>query len=95
MADRRTNDRRAGCDRREDAAGAAYVGPERRQLKHRRIGIDRRGLLPNVCVYCGKVCGADGGWIQDASGSEPTVECRNGICADCASEKYPPYKTDV
>ena len=94
MVNRRTEDRRSGHDRREAATGA-YAGPERRTLKHRRIGIDRRGLVPNVCVYCGRVCGSDGGWIQDTSGVAPTVECRNGICEDCAAEKYPPYVTDV
>ncbi len=91
MKKRKKTDRRAGFDRRL-GGDATYTGTERRKLKHRRLGLDRRGLLPNVCIYCGKVCGDGGGWYQGDSTAETTVECRNGICADCSSEKFPQYQ---
>ena len=93
MKQRRTADRRTGFERRLTDA-SEYPGPERRKLKHRRIGLDRRGLLGNICIYCGKVCGADKGWAQSDSTAEPTVECRHGICADCSFEKFPQFYTD-
>lgn len=93
MKERKTTDRRSGLERRMEGAHA-YTGPERRQLKHRRIGFDRRGLLPNVCIYCGKVCGADGGWVQGDATISATVECRDGICGDCSLERFPQYYSE-
>ncbi len=93
MKPRNIVDRRSGLDRRTDAT-ALYTGPERRELKYRRLGLDRRGLLGNVCTYCGNVCGDKGGWFQGAAAVEPTVECRNGICAECSSEKFPQFYSD-
>ena len=93
MKPRKISDRRTGLDRRTTGS-YLYTGPEKRKLKHRRLGLDRRGLLGNVCIHCGKVCGADNGWVQSDSTVEPTVECRNGICVDCSSEKFPQFYSD-
>ncbi len=93
MKQRTISERRNGLDRRTTDTGL-YASAERRKLKHRRLGLDRGGLLGNVCIYCGKVCGADNGWVQSESTAEPTVECRNGLCADCSSEKFPQFYSD-
>ncbi len=90
----RSSERRTSCDRRVGGA-YPYTGPERRKLTHRRLGLDRRGLLPSVCIYCGKACGADRGWSQGAATIEKTVKCRNGICIDCSAKKFPQFYTDI
>ena len=92
MQQRRTSDRRTGLNRRREDA-SPYTGPERRQLKHRRIGLDRRGLLANNCIYCGSSCG-QGDLSASSSTTEANVESRDGICTDCSSKKYPQYYID-
>jgi len=93
MLPSRISHRRSGLDRRLGRA-SIYTGAERRHLQHRRLGIDRRCLIPIVCVYCGEVCGDGSGRHQGASTVETLVEYRNGICADCFSEKFPECDTD-
>ena len=69
----RASERRSGRDRRTNGT-VQYTGPERRVLKHRRSGFDRRKGWPTVCVYCGTVCGTNKGWLQEATTIETTVE---------------------
>ncbi len=93
MEQARVSDRRVGGDRRKGGT-STYTGPERRKLTYRRLGLDRRGLLPAVCMYCGKTCGDQKGWSKDSLTIETTAECRMGICADCSSRKFPQFYTD-
>ena len=89
----RTSERRSGRDRRTNSL-SLFTGPEKRRLKHRRSGFDRRKGWPTVCVYCGNVCGTNKGWIQEATTIETTVECQIGICSDCSPKKFPQFYTD-
>ena len=89
----RVSDRRVGGDRRMGGV-STYTGPERRILKDRRISLDRRGLLPAVCMYCGKACGDQRDWGKDSVTIETTVEGRMGICTDCSSRRFPQFYTE-
>jgi len=86
----RSSERRSGTDRRVNE-DKSYSGPERRQLKHRRIGIDRRGSLPAVCIYCGSVRDSQGDWSKDQAPLHPSEKPRTGICIDCSKEKFPQF----
>jgi len=86
----RSSDRRSGLDRR-NGGNPSYAGPERRQLKHRRIGIDRRGSLPAVCIYCGSVRDSEGNWVNGQAPMDPNEKPRTGICMDCSKEKFPQF----
>lgn len=90
----RSSDRRSGIDRR-NGENPSYSGPERRQLKYRRIGIDRRGSLPAVCIYCGSVRDPQGDWTKDQAPLHPDVEPRTGICIDCSKEKFPQFYATI
>ena len=81
----RTSERRSGRDRRT-AGTYLYTGPERRTLKHRRSGFDRRNGLTAFCIYCGEVC--------SPPAMEISVGRRTGICPDCCSNWFPQFYTD-
>ena len=86
-------DRRTGHDRRM-GGGAAYTGPERRALRYRRSGTERRTGWPAVCIYCGQVIGDHSGWSQASETIESTVECRTGICMECSAKRFPQFYSD-
>ncbi len=87
MEQGRTSERRNGHDRRMGGA-SSYTGPERRSLRY------RRGLDYLVCIYCKKVCDANGNWNQTSSVTENINECRAGICPDCSSKRFSHFSTD-
>jgi len=93
MVQLRTSERRSGRDRRS-IAPYPYKGPERRARKHRRSGYDRRNGWPTVCVYCGKACEPDKGWVQGAATIETTVQSQVGLCVECSHKKFPQFYTD-
>jgi len=86
-------ERRSGGDRRTSGT-VLYTGTERRVVEHRRTGYDRRKGWPTVCVYCGKVCGVNKGWVQGAATVETTVESQIGICIECSPKKFPQFYVD-
>ncbi|CAD7844654.1 MAG: hypothetical protein [Olavius algarvensis Delta 4 endosymbiont] len=90
----RSSDRRSGLDRRVSKE-PSYSGPERRQLKYRRIGIDRRGSLPAVCIYCGSVRDSQGDWTKDQEPLHAGDNPRTGICIECSKEKFPQFYTAI
>jgi len=90
MFQTRSSDRRSGADRR-NGGNPSYSGPERRRLKYRRIGLDRRGSMPAVCMYCGSVRDSQGDWTQDQAPLHPDIKPRTGICIDCSKEKFPQF----
>jgi len=93
MEEERVSDRRTGHDRRVGGA-VAYSGPEKRTLKYRRVGLDRRGLLHTVCLYCGQSCDDQRSWSHNSVTIETTADFRMGICSDCSSKKFPQFYTD-
>jgi hypothetical protein len=93
MEQARVSDRRVGGDRRKGGT-STYTGPERRILKYRRTGLDRRDLLPAICMYCGKTCGDQIGWSKNSVTIETSVETRMGICTECSSRKFPQFYSD-
>ena len=90
MEQRRIADRRIGRDRRTTRT-SAYTGPERRSIRFRRNGFDRRKEWPPICAYCGKVCGDDWKSIQAFSTVESTVESLISICPDCSKKRFPQF----
>ena len=86
----RKSERRSGVDRRIKAT-SAYDGPERRVLRHRRNGLDRRNGWPTVCVYCGNVCDTNKSYVQKVPTVEISVENQVGMCADCSAKKFPQF----
>jgi hypothetical protein len=90
----RTPERRSGLNRRI-SADHNYIGPERRKLKFRRIGLDRRGTLPTVCIYCGQIRSAQGEWQASPESLDPAVKPRTGICTDCSKEKFPQFYSGI
>jgi hypothetical protein len=93
MEQAKVSDRRMGRNRRMKGT-ATYTGTEKRSLKSRRSGIDRR-TQPAVCIYCGKVCGSGSNWSQGAATIETTTKCRKGICTDCSSNRFPQFYADT
>jgi len=93
MEQRRVTDRRTGRDRRTIRT-SEYTGLERRSIRFRRSGFDRRKGWPPICTYCGKVCGVSRWWSQGFSTVEFTVESLFSICPECSEKRFPQFYSD-
>ncbi|MFC1829212.1 hypothetical protein ACFL0O_06345 [Thermodesulfobacteriota bacterium] len=93
MEQRRVADRRTGRDRRTIGT-SAYTGLERRSIRFRRSGFDRRNGWPPICTFCGKVCGVNRKWSQGFSTVESTIENLITICPDCSKKRFPQFYSD-
>ena len=82
-----TLDRRSCRDRRMGGT-FTYTGPERRSLKYRRSG------RTTVCLYCGKVCGDQKGWIKGSFTIETAAGYLIDICTDCSSKRVQKFYTN-